>query len=496
MALFSKAKSGEGEGAAAERTPQPVKAGIFFDHARTAHDTSNYEYAIQNWLNGLRQDWTSLIGLEGYLRSAQALVTENPKKGISKDTVKAVTGDANRDIDRLIQALLSYGVRSSDANEAVRVVEAAAKAKADPIVAYLGRHAMALLQNLPQAKQRKDPYVKLMEAFKAAQVYDMAVRASELAVKLDPADVQLATDLRNMMAANTMVQGGFNDTGVEGGYKRNIRNLDKQTELEERDRLSKTEDTKAKLVAEAKAAYDANPTDKVLIDRYGRALLEAGGAANELKAMSVYGNAAKDTRDFRFQQKADDIALTRARRAVEKAKADADAKPADAALRATYERMLGEANKKEEDNLRRAIAAYPTDVDLRFRLGRLMFNLQRYDEAIPPLQESQSDPRLRPQVLYFLGRSFNAIGGFEAEAVEILKAALQAHGDPDDDRGMDIRYELMNALVAKAEIERNLEVAEEADKIAGAIAIKRFGFRDIQDRRKSIKELIARLRAV
>ena len=60
-------------------TPNPATARKFFDPARTVHDSTNYEYAMTLWLQGLRHDPTSMSGLEGFIASSESFAAENPK---------------------------------------------------------------------------------------------------------------------------------------------------------------------------------------------------------------------------------------------------------------------------------------------------------------------------------------------------------------------------------------------------------------------------------
>jgi hypothetical protein len=60
--------------------------------------------------------------------------------------------------------------------------------------------------------------------------------------------------------------------------------------------------------------------------------------------------------------------------------------------------------------------------------------------------------------------------------------------------GMSLRYGLLTSLQTKAEADRDLAVAEEADKLASAIAVQQFNFRDIRARRDALKKLISDLK--
>jgi hypothetical protein len=60
---------------------------------------------------------------------------------------------------------------------------------------------------------------------------------------------------------------------------------------------------------------------------------------------------------------------------------------------------------------------------------------------------------------------------------------------------MDIRYGLMEALIAKAQKDNDMEAAERADKIAAGIAIQQFSYRDVREKRELIKSLLTELKA-
>jgi hypothetical protein len=52
----------------------------------------------------------------------------------------------------------------------------------------------------------------------------------------------------------------------------------------------------------------------------------------------------------------------------------------------------------------------------------------------------------------------------------------------------------MTALETKSGTDKDLALAEEADKLASSIAIQQINYRDIRARRESIKKLIAELK--
>jgi Tetratricopeptide repeat len=67
-------------------------------------------------------------------------------------------------------------------------------------------------------------------------------------------------------------------------------------------------------------------------------------------------------------------------------------------------------SKDEFDCLRERIAARPTDLQLRFELGRALFQRQDYASAMPELQTAMAHPQFRREAGELLARSFDARG--------------------------------------------------------------------------------------
>src|SRR5262249_10236495 len=81
-----------------------------------------------------------------------------------------------------------------------------------------------------------------------------------------------------------------------------------------------------------------------------------------------------------------------------------------------------------------------------------------------------------------LGQAFMKITWID-EAVHTFRQAIDTYKVTNDDTGLALRYGLLSALQAKAEGDRDLAIAEEADKLASAIAVQQFTYRDIRARR-------------
>ncbi len=492
MAIFGKKTAAPGGDDDAQNTPfSPQKAKAFWDRAGVVHDSGNYEYAMQLWLNGLAWDPTNFESVRSFLRSADSFLQENPKGKLSKETKAGL--NAKGDVRKFIEALLDFGIKSTDSGAAVRVTEAAARIGVKQAGVLLGQHALALAQQ--DGKPRKDTFVKLLDSFEKLEAYQLAAQAGEIATRLDPSDGELQARVRNMMAKNTMSQGGFDDTGEEGGFRKNIRDADKQSQLEQEDSVAKTGSVKDQIVARVEAEHAARPDDLPTVTKYVKALLDRGKPADELKAMSLLGKAYKDSGQFRFRKMAGEIQIKRSQKTVEKlrAAAEADGAPPEAAekLQAAEQAF----RKQQLEELRLQVENYPTDLGMKFQLGKVLAAMGEHESSIEQFQQAQDDAKIRRQVQLEMGRSFLAMGGWDDAAVNTFRAGLDGMPDDSTPLGMEMRYGLLCALQAKAVGEKSAEAAEEADRIAASIAMQKFNFRDVRDRREQIKALLAEMRS-
>jgi len=469
----------------------PDKAERFFDRAQGLHDATNYGYSMQLWLGGLRQDPTSMKGLEGFMRSAQSYAVENKGKGPAKDIVKMFSGGRS-DLDRYLFDLLMWGTKITDAGLGVRAMNSASKlGLKEPAIWIADRAAGAASQ---EKRPRVDHLVAALDVFEKYQRFDKAVVVGEAAVRLAPQDGKLAARVKNLSAESTMFKGGFDKTGESGGYRQNIRNTQKQQDLQDEERVNKSEETLDRLIEKTRIEYEANPADRPAINKYGKFLLESARPEDEEKAYELFTAAFEVTREFRYKEQAERIRLVQSRRRVVKLKAAAEAAGSDDSAREDFRRALQEMREREMRSLQEQVAAYPTDLIKKYELGKAYYGLKRYDQAVGLFQEAKADPKHRSKVLNLLGLSFLHMDGFADEAIETLRQALASHDIHTDDVGMELRYGLMQALAMRARENQDQSDADEAYKLAAGITIQKIDYKDVRKHRDDLKALIAQLK--
>jgi tetratricopeptide (TPR) repeat protein len=496
LALFGRKKGevGNGEGAAATKAASndlfqsdPVKAKKFFDHAQAVHDTTNYAYSTVLWLQGLRQDPTSMFGLERFFESVRSFASLENRDKPTKEQSSNFGGKGP--VENYLSALLNWGTRPDDAPRVLKVLDAAQKLDLGEHGYWIAEKSLPLLLG----SRKKDVLVKLKDALAKLGAYDLAVKAGEAALMADPTDTALEQEMRNLAAQATMTSGGYERTGESGGFRANIRGADAQRKLEDESSIVKSEETIDRLVEDAKADYERRPDDRNAIGKYARILQERGRPEDVKIAYEVLMDAYKKTDEFRFRTQAGDLRMKHARRQLAKMREAAKQDPtSDIAKKfPEAERKFIELELAEYD-LR--VKNFPTDLGLKYELGVRHFRLGNDEEAIALFQEAQHDAKHRVRVLNYLGQSFRRMGWNE-EAADTFRRALEGIEMDSDELGLQMRYGLMDALAKHAEDTRDLSAAEEAYKIGSGIAMQQISYRDIRDRRDALQKLIKELKA-
>ncbi len=469
---------------------QPEKARAWFNQARTAADTRNYEYAIRCYLSGIKFDPTNLDAHKSLFEIASLHVKTGGKPASGKE-IREMLGD-KRPVDRLAAAELAWMTDVYNSNLNLKFLNEAANLGLNELALQYGEIGINVLAR--SKKPAKNVFVQYVDLFEQIGAYEMAVKVGEVALSLDRTDAALQARIRNLSAQATMNKGRYDtNVGEEGSFRGSIRDAEAQKQLIEEDTYAAGTDQMARRIQAAKADWEANPQDPTLISRYGDVLAKSGDEALETEAISVYRKGYESTSEYRFRMAAGDIKLLQARRKLRalRERAEASGDPADQARVEKGEREILSA---EVGEYRERCEKYPTDLGLRFELGRRLYELGEYDDAIPALQEAQNDARHRSKAQHLIGLCFLKHEWFD-EAVESLRTAVDSYEYKDDDTHLAMRYDLMEALEAHARENDELAAAEEAGEHAKTIALKQLAFRDIRQKRDSIRQLIKDLKA-
>lgn len=470
--------------------PQPDKARPFLDRARDVAEKGNATYALQLFANAVRFDPANIAIHDAFFECAKVFFAAGgaPAKPADLKQLESATA-----VDRFAQAEYSWMRDPNNLDRALELLDAAGKAGQVEFGGWFAPKALNLVASAMAKKPNKKVWKRAKDLFSDVQAWNEAFIAGEQAVKLDPTDTELINDLKQLTAARAIQQGGYDQTaGAEGGYRKNVRDLERQRELEASESITGSGGSDERNLELRKKAYQENPLSTENVQLYAQALRKSGDPEQEKLAYQVYMQAWTALKEYRFKQAAGEIKISRARRQLAAITAKAAQNPADAAAQADAEKARRAVLELEIAEYKERAAAYPTDRTVKYEIGRIMADQGKAEEAMPYLQQAKEEPKLRMAAAHLLGRCF-AAEKWHVEAVEEYKAALSWVDPSQSDRELEIRYELMLALIELARAERSLQHAKDAADICSAILRKDIGYRDIRSRRKELDALVKEL---
>ncbi|MEM9420837.1 MAG: hypothetical protein AAGA25_17560 [Planctomycetota bacterium] len=466
----------------------PRKARKFFDHAETVSEAKNYDYAIEMYINGLRHDPDNMTRHEELLEVAKRRKVSGGKKAGIKDKLKSLGPDAVAkmlDAERLWamdfgdSALMrDFMKRAVDANEAEPDLNLA------EVAFWIG--SMAL--DIPGLKPKSKDFIQLRDLFARIGVYDKAVIACKKAYALDPKNDNLLAELKDLEAQN---YSSKNTSTEEGGFRENLK--DDDAALEAQQGNTRAVSVVDQNIAKRRDEYEEDPEDIDRLSKLVDALLKKEEYEEEEEAMKLLGKAHEQTGQYRHKVRIGDIKMKQYNRELRDIKKNLEVAPGDDYFTGRLEETTQEKLQFELGEYQERVKNYPTDLKLKYELGRRMYQAELIDEAIGLLQDAKREPKSKGQAYLILARCFMQKEWVD-EAISTLAEAIEGHSVPDDALGKELRYDKLNALMKNAELAKNLDQAEEANAIASELLQADIKYKDIMDKKKAATELLNKLR--
>jgi len=323
-----------------------------------------------------------------------------------------------------------------------------------------------LLQEQAEAQKAKKAskpiLLQLVKAFKEVKAFGKAIQACEMAYELSPNDSSLENEFKELSAQYTIKKGGFGDEKVDFIEK----TQDKEAQLEQMKRTSefKDKDFLESEVERSRAVYLSDPQKHENINGYVDAMVRTDDVSYENTAIDVLTKAHRDTGSFDFKRRIGDIKIRQMTKRYRKLlkSGDKEAAQAEARKQLAY----------ELDEYAERVVNYPTDLSLKYELGRRQFAVGRIDDAISSLQQVRRDPARRVQATTLLGRAFASKGWFQ-EAADQFRLVLE--NELTDEKSVEILYYYGDVL-------EKTEKFDEAVKQYSRIAQIDFNYKDVRKR--------------
>jgi len=468
---------------------QRAKAGKFFDHAKKAADTRNYDYAVKLYVDGLAL-WPDAI--EEGLKKLRVVATARRLEGgkpLGFMAARKYPVGGKDVLKGLKNALYLFGMDPVNVSHMENLLQLATKARCDRMVEWIApvlADAYNSAKKLPVGR-----YNAACAALDAAADLAMAVEADEGATRILEANIATAqiwsrhypesSDAQraqsNASGKLTIVKGRFSKSN---GFTESLKDGEAQHDLRDKDKRVHTIDRSRELIAKARKDWDENPgvPGKLLhlIDLMIR--IEQDDTENEAIALLEKQSAA--TSDYVYQQKADDIRMRQLKRHRRELQAKAKAEPDNAEIQQALAKHVARQTEIEIKLYQNRLEQYPTDLRLRFLLGTRYFAAGHYDDAIPLFQQAQVDGRCRSESRLYLGRCFYE-KGFHEQVVGTLRTAIEEADSTTSRLALELNYWLARGLEASNQL-------SDARKTYGDLIQLDYNYRDA---RKRLEKLVA-----
>ena len=444
------------------------KVWVFFERARKAAETSNFDYAIDMYLEGLRHGPDEV--LDGHAKLHELALLRQGKSGQKPTMVERVKRLRGKTaLERMLNAEYLFAKDPDHLPYAEAILKAAVAGgykKTAKWIAGLVFHANSSAQK-PSART----YILLKDCYKDIGQFDNAIVACQHASKLRPENGDLADELKNLTAELTVARGRY-DQG--GDFRNSIKDRESQEKLQAQQKIVKTEDYRLTAVEQARRALSQNPNLPKNIFNLADALSDLQSENSENEAIELLEDAYETKSDFSFKQRAGQIRIKQLKHRIRETKAALEAKPGDAQAKSRLAELSGQLKNVELEHFHLCVKNYPTDLQPKYEYGLRLLQNKQYDEAIPLFQEAQKDPRRKISAMGKIGLCFFMKGWFP-DAIDVFVQAIESYEIKDDSIAKELRYNLGRSYEEQGDTEKALEAYRK-------IAQLDFAYKDVRQR--------------
>lgn len=446
------------------------KADVFFARARDIADTSNFDYAIAMYIEGLRCEPDDVTMGHVPLRElALRRQARGGKKPSMKERIKL-----GREKDTLEQMLSAEYLLAKDPDHlpyAQAMLKAAVGAGYTNTVQWL---ADLLFQaNTGSGHPSVGIYILLKNAYESIGQYNKAIVACYQAAKLRPEDAELSDEYKRLSAEMTVSRGKY-DTGED--FRKAVKDSEHQKMLQAEDGVVKSDVYRNTLIEAARKELAENPDSVQSILHLANTLAELETEESENEAIKILEDAYGAKGDFAFKNRAGEIAITQLKRKIR------NLAPAEPGVEGSPElaELREQLKKTQLEHWKSCVQNYPTDLASKYEYAAILLENGQYDEAIPLFQQAQRDPRRRISAMAKTGLCFYHKGWFD-DAIDIFNRAINAHELKEDSIGKDLCYNLGLCYEQKGLAEKALEIYRKIAQID-------FGYRDVSERVEKLRD--------
>ena len=426
------------------------KAVTFFKRAEEVAATDNFDYAIDLYIEGLQRAPDAVEQGHKPLRY-NALVRQGKggKKPSMFEKMKHSRGKAP--LENMLNTEFLLAKDPDNLTYAEQMLNAAVAGGFKKTALWIAD--LIFEANRSIEKPSLQTFLLLKDSYAAIEEYAKAVSACGYACRLKPEDGVLAGEFKNLSAKLAMQKGKYDQ---QGDFRDSIQDRETQEKYQAQQAVIKSMDFRQQAIADAQQLYQADKSSQNTF-KLADAMSDLQNDQGDEEAMKLLEESYEQFRDFAFKKKAGEIRLKMLRRHVRKARASLETGHSGQQAKEAVDIATKQLLAAELEHYRLCMENYPTDLRLKYEYGVRLMRNQRYDEAIPFLQEARKDPRHKIAAMNKAGLCFFVKSWFK-DAIDVFKEAVEAYEIKDDDIAKDLRYNLARAYEQQGQIQEALEL--------------------------------------
>jgi len=389
-----------------------------FDKGLVAMERDNLPYAMDMFMAVLELE-PRFLKCRKFLRAAGIKFLNETKGGNVSHLASTLSG-----LPMLISGKMA--LRSGDAIRALNIAEKLLRT--DPLNMWFVRFLCAAAQkaDMPEVAIHTLNVVReyyqqdvallrdLGNLYMEVNLPDEARKCYETIVALRPNDAPALQALKNAMARDTMLKGGWDESAKEGSYRKVIKDVKEAAVLEADSKAVRDESNTEMLIKDTEAKMKREPDNT----NYRRALAKLYVQINRFEdAVRILeeGRRASGGADPQLDQALTEIKLKQYDSEISQCRENGDSAGA-----AAKEKAKSAFHFK---SIQTHVERYPNDLPLRFEFGKLLYEGGQYNEAVQQFQLAQRNPKFHAQSLYYLGMCFMQKTQFDLAREQLEKAA-------------------------------------------------------------------------
>ncbi|MGD0086191.1 MAG: tetratricopeptide repeat protein [Verrucomicrobiota bacterium] len=258
-------------------------------------------------------------------------------------------------------------------------------------------------------------------------------RAEQVLMELlrsSPNDGELGQALKDLSARKTLDEGGYGALeGGKGSYRDILKDKKEAVSLEQEKRVVKSEDTTERLINEYETRLQTEPENLKLI----RSLAELYTQKNQFdRALELFGRVKNS-------DLGGDSSLELAMAKTVVRKYDFQLEQLDPAAPDYAEQSAKIQTEKLNYQLtecQQRVEKYPTDLMIRFEMGKLYFEAGKITEAIQEFQKAQGNPHKRLLAMNYLAQCYAKRKMYDMAARQLQNAIKEKPVFDDEKKEM------------------------------------------------------------